>query len=43
MHGDLESLEVANGVKRSDVWFLLNGQNLSITKSALWSLANKGI
>ncbi len=28
MHGDLESLETANGVKRSDVWFLLNGQNL---------------
>lgn len=25
MHGDLESLDKANGVRRSDVWFLLNG------------------
>lgn len=25
MHGDLESLERANGVRKSDVWFLLNG------------------
>ncbi len=24
MHGDLEALEKANGVKKSDVWFLLN-------------------
>lgn len=28
MHGDLTALEKANGVKRSDVWFLLNGKNL---------------
>ena len=33
MHGDLESLETANGVKRSDVWFLLNGQSLSYHKT----------
>lgn len=25
MHGDLDSLEKANGVRKSDVWFLLNG------------------
>lgn len=25
MHGDLDSLERANGVRKSDVWFLLNG------------------
>ena len=25
MHGDLEALEKANGVRKSDVWFLLNG------------------
>lgn len=28
MHGDLDALEGANGVRKSDVWFLLNGQNL---------------
>ena len=28
MHGDLDALANANGVKKSDVWFLLNGQNL---------------
>ena len=27
MHGDLDALARANGVRRSDVWFLLNGQN----------------
>ncbi len=26
MHGDLDALEKANGVKKSDVWFLLNGK-----------------
>lgn len=26
MHGDLNTLEKANGVKKADVWFLLNGQ-----------------
>ena len=29
MHGDLNALERANGVKKSDVWFLLNGESLS--------------
>ena len=28
MHGDLNALEMANGVKKSDVWFLLNGESL---------------
>lgn len=28
MHGDLDALEKANGVKKSDVWFLLNGKSL---------------
>ena len=28
MHGDLNALEKANGVKKSDVWFLLNGESL---------------
>lgn len=28
MHGDLDALEKANGVKKSDVWFLLNGMSL---------------
>ena len=28
MHGDLNALERANGVKKSDVWFLLNGESL---------------
>lgn len=27
MHGDLDALEKANGVRKSDVWFLLNGKN----------------
>lgn len=27
MHGDLNALEKANGVKKSDVWFLLNGKD----------------
>lgn len=27
MHGDQDALEKANGVKKSDVWFLLNGKN----------------
>ena len=42
MHGDLESLEIANGVKRSDVWFLLNGQNLSY-HNPLWPQVNKEV
>jgi hypothetical protein len=25
MHGDIEALERANGVRKSDVWFILNG------------------
>lgn len=28
MHGDQDALEKANGVKKSDVWFLLNGKNI---------------
>lgn len=28
MHGDLDALEKANGVKKSDVWFLLNGKSI---------------
>lgn len=28
MHGDLDALEKANGVRKSDVWFLLNGNSL---------------
>lgn len=28
MHGDLDALETANGVRKSDVWFLLNGKSL---------------
>ena len=27
MHGDVDALEKANGVKKSDVWFLLNGES----------------
>lgn len=26
MHGDVDAIEKANGVRKSDVWFLLNGQ-----------------
>ena len=29
MHGDVDALEKANGVRKSDVWFLLNGKNPS--------------
>ena len=28
MHGDIEALERANGVRKADVWFLLNGSYL---------------
>ena len=28
MHGDVDAIEEANGVRKSDVWFLLNGQFL---------------
>ena len=28
MHGDLDALERANGVMKSDVWFLLNGRSI---------------
>ena len=28
MHGDLDALEKANGVRKSDVWFLLNGKSI---------------
>ena len=35
MHGDLDALEKANGVKKADVWFLLNGQSLLLQRHTL--------
>lgn len=35
MHGDLGSLERANGIQSSDVWFLLNGLSPTCCSSAL--------
>lgn len=32
MHGDVEALETANGVRKSDVWFILNGKLLAVQK-----------
>lgn len=39
MHGDLDALEKANGVKKSDVWFLLNDFSL-VLATICASLAN---
>ncbi|KAK4692090.1 ATP-dependent RNA helicase DDX60, partial [Lecanoromycetidae sp. Uapishka_2] len=39
MHGDIEALEKANGVKKSDVWFLLNDFSL-VLATITASLAN---
>ena len=39
MHGDIETLEKANGVKKSDVWFLLNDFSL-VLATVTASLAN---
>ena len=39
MHGDIEALEKANGVKKSDVWFLLNDFSLVLATMTA-SLAN---
>ncbi|KAI4289903.1 MAG: hypothetical protein L6R35_000819 [Caloplaca aegaea] len=39
MHGDVKALEAANGVRRSDVWFLLNDFSL-VLSTIIASLAN---
>ncbi len=39
MHGDLDALEKANGVRKSDVWFLLNDFSMVLATIAT-SLAN---
>lgn len=26
MHGDMRALETANGIRKSDIWFVLNGE-----------------
>ncbi|KAL9635425.1 MAG: hypothetical protein Q9204_002631 [Flavoplaca sp. TL-2023a] len=39
MHGDVEALEAANGVRKSDVWFLLNDFSL-VLATIQTSLAN---
>ncbi|KAL8907144.1 MAG: hypothetical protein Q9171_005986 [Xanthocarpia ochracea] len=39
MHGDIEALETANGVRKSDVWFLLNDFSL-VLATIQTSLAN---
>lgn len=39
MHGDLNPLELANGIRKSDVWFLLNDFSL-VLATIVTSLAN---
>ena len=39
MHGDVEALEKANGIRRSDVWFLLNDFSM-VLATITTSLAN---
>ncbi|KAI4250190.1 MAG: hypothetical protein L6R40_000362 [Gallowayella cf. fulva] len=39
MHGDINALELANGVRKSDVWFLLNDFSL-VLATIVTSLAN---
>ncbi|KAL8797979.1 MAG: hypothetical protein Q9182_007056 [Xanthomendoza sp. 2 TL-2023] len=39
MHGDINALEVANGIRKSDVWFLLNDFSL-VLATIQTSLAN---